>query len=161
MEYSLYLIPLFPLIGFLINGLFLGRLSKKFSAFIACTAIGLSFFYSAHLFFELLSLPAESRVINEILFVWIPSGQFNVNIGFLLDPLSIIMVLIVTGVSFLIHIYSIGYMHDDPGYSRYFTYLNLFVFSMLLLVLADNYLLMFVGWEGVGLGSSLLIVFWF
>ena len=130
MEYSLYLIPLFPLIGFLINGLFLGRLSKKISAFVACSAIGLSFFYSAHLFFELLSLPAEARAIEEILFVWIPSGQFNVNIGFLLDPLSIVMILVVTGVSFIIHIYSIGYMHDDPGFSRYFTYLNLFVFSM-------------------------------
>lgn len=161
MEYSLYLIPLFPLIGFLINGLFLGQLSKKFSAFIACSAIGLSFFYSAHLFFELLSLPAAARVIEEILFVWIPSGQFSVNIGFLLDPLSIVMVLVVTGVSFLIHIYSIGYMHDDPGFARYFTYLNLFVFSMLILVLANNYLLMFVGWEGVGLCSYLLIGFWF
>ncbi|HHI02639.1 MAG TPA: NADH-quinone oxidoreductase subunit L, partial [candidate division Zixibacteria bacterium] len=161
MEYSLYLIPLFPLIGFLINGLFLGRLSKKFVSFIACGAVGLSFFYSAHLFFELLSLPADARIIEEILFVWIPSGQFNVNIGFLLDPLSIVMVLVVTGVSFLIHIYSIGYMHDDPGYARYFTYLNLFVFSMLILVLADNYLLMFIGWEGVGLCSYLLIGFWF
>ncbi len=106
-------------------------------------------------------MPAEARAIEEILFVWIPSGQFNVNIGFLLDPLSIIMVLVVTGVSFLIHIYSIGYMRDDPGFSRYFTYLNLFVFSMLILVLADNYLLMFVGWEGVGLCSYLLIGFWF
>jgi len=161
MEYPLYLIPLFPLIGFLINGLFLGRLSKKFVSFIACGAVGLSFFYSAHLFFELLSLPADARIIEEILFVWIPSGQFNVNIGFLLDPLSIVMVLVVTGVSFLIHIYSIGYMHDDPGYARYFTYLNLFVFSMLILVLADNYLLMFIGWEGVGLCSYLLIGFWF
>ncbi len=161
MEYSLYLIPLFPLVGFLINGLFIGKLNKKFVSFIACGAVGLSFFYSAHLFFELLSLPAEARAIEEILFVWIPSGQFNVNIGFLLDPLSIIMVMVVTGVSFLIHIYSIGYMHDDPGFSRYFTYLNLFVFSMLILVLANNYLLMFVGWEGVGLCSYLLIGFWF
>ncbi|MCP4705849.1 MAG: NADH-quinone oxidoreductase subunit L, partial [candidate division Zixibacteria bacterium] len=130
-------------------------------AFVACSAVGLSFLWGANLFFELIALPADARVIEEILFVWIPSGQFNVNIGFLLDPLSIVMILVVTGVGFLIHIYSIGYMHDDPGFARYFTYLNLFIFSMLILVLSNNYLLMFVGWEGVGLCSYLLIGFWF
>jgi NADH-quinone oxidoreductase subunit L len=161
MNHYLFLIPLFPLIGFLINGLFLGRLGKRMVSFVACAAVGASFFYSANLFFELLSLPAEARFIEEILFTWIPSGQLNANIGFLLDPLSMVMILVVTGVSFLIHIYSIGYMHHDSGFGRYFAYLNLFVFSMLILVLADNYLLMFVGWEGVGLCSYLLIGFWF
>ena len=86
---------------------------------------------------------------------------FSANIAFLVDPLSSVMLLMITGVGFLIHVYSIGYMHDDPGYSRFFSYLNLFIFFMLLLVMGSNYLLMFVGWEGVGLCSYLLIGFWF
>jgi len=157
----LYLIPLFPLIGFLINGLLLGKLHKKLISFIACGSVGLSFIFGVKFFFDLLSLPENGRIIENVLFSWIPSGHFNANIGFLFDPLSAVMVLVVSGVSFIIHIYSIGYMHDDDGYGRYFTYLNLFVFSMLMLVLADNFLLMFVGWEGVGLCSYLLIGFWF
>jgi len=161
MEKPLYLIPLFPLIGFLINGLLIGRLNKKLISFLACGSVGLSFLFGVVYFFNLLDLPAAERVIQNTIFAWIPAGQFNVNFGFLFDPLSAVMVLVVSGVGFLIHIYSIGYMHDDPGYGRYFTYLNLFVFSMLTLVLADNYLLMFVGWEGVGLCSYLLIGFWF
>jgi NADH-quinone oxidoreductase subunit L len=161
MEKSLYLVPLFPLIGFLLNGLFLGHLRKGLVSIIACGSVGLSFAYGLVYFLDLLSLPEGARIINNVLFTWIPSGQFHANISFLLDPLSAVMVLVVTGVSFVIHIYSIGYMHGDAGYGRYFTYLNLFVFSMLILVLADNYLLMFVGWEGVGLCSYLLIGFWF
>ncbi|MCX6826890.1 MAG: NADH-quinone oxidoreductase subunit L, partial [candidate division Zixibacteria bacterium] len=161
MQSSLYLIPLFPLIGFLINGLFIGRFNRKMIAAIACGAVGLSLVWGVRLFYDLLTLPANARAIEEILFVWISSGQFNVNIGFLLDPLSSVMVLIVSGVGFIIHLYSIGYMRDDPGYGRYFAYLNLFIFSMLTLVMANNYLLMFVGWEGVGLCSYLLIGFWF
>jgi len=161
MEYSIYLIPLFPLIGFLINGLLLGKLNKTLSSLIACASVGLSFIWGLKLFFKLLSLPETARSLEEVLFVWIPSGAFHVDFGMLFDPLSAIMVLVVSGVGFLIHVYSIGYMHDDPGYARYFTYLNLFVFSMLTLVLANNYLLMFVGWEGVGLCSYLLIGFWF
>ncbi len=161
MDQSLFLIPLFPLIGFLLNGLFLGRLNKKLISIIACGSVGLSFLLGVKLFFQLLSLPESARVIEEVVFTWIPSGEFVVNFGFLFDPLSAVMVLVVTGVGFLIHLYSVGYMHDDPGYGRYFTYLNLFIFSMLTLVLANNYLLMFVGWEGVGLCSYLLIGFWF
>jgi len=157
----LYLIPLFPLIGFLINGLLLGRLSKGIVSFVACSTVGISFLIGVKFFFDLLSLPVTERVITNTFFTWITSGLFKVDIAFLFDPLSAVMVLVVSGVGLLIHIYSIGYMHDDPGYGRYFTYLNLFVFSMLLLVLADNYLLMFVGWEGVGLCSYLLIGFWF
>jgi len=161
MSQSLFLIPLFPMIGFLLNGLFLGRLNKRLISLIACGSVGLSFLLAVKLFFQLLSLPENARFLEEVVFTWIPSGEFVVNFGFLFDPLSAVMVLVVSGVSFLIHLYSVGYMHDDPGYGRYFTYLNLFVFSMLTLVLANNYLLMFVGWEGVGLCSYLLIGFWF
>ncbi|UCD16566.1 MAG: NADH-quinone oxidoreductase subunit L, partial [Candidatus Zixiibacteriota bacterium] len=161
MDHSLYLIILFPLVGFLINGLFLGRLSRGFISFIACGSVGLSFLWGAIAFFDLLAMPEGARTIQETLFTWIPSGQFQANFSLLFDPLSAVMVLVVAGVSFIIHVYSIGYMKNDPGYGRYFAYLNLFVFSMLILVLADNYLFMFVGWEGVGLCSYLLIGFWF
>jgi NADH-quinone oxidoreductase subunit L len=157
----LYLIPLFPLIGFLLNGLLLGRLHKNLVSAIGCGSVLLSFIFGVKYFLQLLSMPENARFIENVAFTWIPSGQFHVNFGFLFDPLSAVMVLVVSGVSFIIHIYSIGYMRDDDGYGRYFTYLNLFVFSMLVLVLADNYLLMFVGWEGVGLCSYLLIGFWF
>jgi NADH-quinone oxidoreductase subunit L len=157
----LYLIPLLPLAGFLINGLFLGRLPKAMVSIVGCASIGLSFVLSLLLFLELKGMPADSRVIEQILFTWIPSGTFTVNIAFLLDPLSTVMILVVTGVGFLIHVYSVGYMAHDPGYGRFFAYLNLFTFSMLTLVLANNFLLMFVGWEGVGLCSYLLIGFWF
>ncbi len=161
MDYSLYLIPIFPLAGFLLNGLLLGRLNKRLISIVGCGSVGLSFIWSLKTFFNLLALPETERQIEEVLFSWIPSGEFSVNIGFLFDPLSAVMVLVVSGVGFLIHLYSVGYMHDDIGYGRYFTYLNLFVFSMLTLILANNYLLMFVGWEGVGLCSYLLIGFWF
>ncbi|MEP0826894.1 MAG: NADH-quinone oxidoreductase subunit L [bacterium] len=161
MDYSLYLIPIFSLAGFLLNGLLLGRLNKKLISIIGCGSVGLSFIWSLKTFFNLLALPETERQIEEVLFSWIPSGEFSVNFGFLFDPLSAVMALVVSGVGFLIHLYSVGYMHDDKGYGRYFTYLNLFVFSMLTLVLANNYLLMFVGWEGVGLCSYLLIGFWF
>ncbi|MFH1687030.1 MAG: NADH-quinone oxidoreductase subunit L [bacterium] len=161
MSEYLFLIPLFPLVGVLINGLLLGKLSRSMVSFVACTSVGLSFLLSVLLFFELKGLPADGRIIEQVLFTWIPSGSFHANIGFLLDPLSAIMILVVTGVGFLIHVYSTGYMHHDPCFGRYFTYLNLFTFSMLTLVLADNFLFMFVGWEGVGLCSYLLIGFWF
>ncbi len=157
----LYLIPLFPLIGFAINGLLLGKLPRSVVNLIACGAVGASFVVSVLAFFELKALPPTMRVIEQTLFAWIPVGNLDVNFGFLLDPLSAVMILVVTGVGFLIHIYSTGYMSNDPGFGRYFAYLNLFAFSMLTLVLADNYLLMFVGWEGVGLCSYLLIGFWF
>ncbi len=156
-----WLVPLFPAIGFLINGLFGYRLSKGFVGVLACTVIGLSFLTSVLIFFDLLQLPPESRSFEKIIYTWIPAGDFKTSVGFLVDPLSIIMMLTVSGVSFLIHIYSVGYMHEDEGFKRYFTYLNLFVFSMLLLVSANNFLLMFVGWEGVGLCSYLLIGFWY
>ena len=157
----LFLVPLFPLVGFLTNGLLLGRLPRPVVSFVGCFSVGLSFALSVMLFFELKALPEGLRVIEQLLFTWVPSGTFVADIGLLLDPLSAVMILVVTGVGFLIHVYSVGYMHKDPSYGRYFTYLNLFTFAMLTLVLADNFLLMFVGWEGVGLCSYLLIGFWF
>ncbi|MBP1700861.1 MAG: nuoL 1, partial [Deltaproteobacteria bacterium] len=125
------------------------------------SAIGLSFLTSILIFFELIGRPPAERLFEKVIFDWVVSGSFQTVIGYQIDPLSILMALVVTGVSFFIHIYSVGYMHDDPGYTRYFTYLNLFVFMMLNLILANNFLLMFVGWEGVGLCSYLLIGFWY
>lgn len=160
-----WLIPLFPAIGAAFNGL-IGttmKLDKRLVGSIACTALGLSFLSAIVVFFELLKLPPEARglVPDKVLFDWIVAGDLRAVIGYKVDPLSMVMALVVSGVSFFIHIYSVGYMHDDRGFTRYFAYLNLFVFMMLTLVLANNFLLMFVGWEGVGLCSYLLIGFWF
>ncbi len=154
-------IPLFPAIGAFINGLFGYRFTKTAVHTVAITAIGLSFLFSLYAFFQLLGLPPHARVIEETVYSWISTGNFSVNVAFLLDPLSAVMLLVVTGVGFLIHIYSTGYMHHDKAYWRFFTYLNLFVFAMLLLVMGNNFLMMFVGWEGVGLCSYLLIGFWY
>jgi NADH-quinone oxidoreductase subunit L len=114
------------------------------------------------IFLEFLKLPPDApKAVQKVMFTWISAGNFSTEVAFLIDPLSLVMLLVVSGVSTLIHIYSIGYMHDDPGFPRYFAYLNLFVFNMLILVSANNFLLMFVGWEGVGLCSYLLIGFWY
>ncbi|MGA7563464.1 MAG: NADH-quinone oxidoreductase subunit L [Desulfobaccales bacterium] len=160
MDY-VWLIPLFPLIGFLINGLLGKRMSKNVVGTIGSLAVGLSFLLTVAIFLEFLHLPEGSRAVEKTMFTWISSGSFQAQAAFLIDPLSLVMLLVVSGVSTLIHIYSMGYMHDDPGFYRYFSYLNLFVFNMLLLVSANNFLLMFVGWEGVGLCSYLLIGFWY
>lgn len=161
MSEYLFLVPLLPFAGFLVNGLLLGKLPKPVISLVACGTVGLSFVLSLLLFFDLKALPVDGRIIEQVLFTWIPlGGQFHVNMGFMLDPLSAVMILVVSGVAFLIHVYSIGYMSHDPSYGRFFTYMNLFTFAMLTLVLADNFLLMFVGWEGVGLCSYLLIGFW-
>lgn len=152
---------LFPIIGTIINGLLGKKLSKTVVGFIGCTAIGLAFIVSFFVFVDILRLSPEHRVFEKEYFTWIGSGAFNAIAGLQVDPLSVVMILVVSGVGFLIHVYSVGYMHDDEGFYRYFTYLNLFTFSMLLLVLANNFLLMFIGWEGVGLCSYLLIGFWF
>lgn len=157
-----WLIPLFPLIGVVINGLF-GKSIKneKIIGGIGSLMVFGSFLVSCSILFKLLSLPSEERLFELNLFTWIQSGNFKADIGFLIDPLSALMIMVVTGVGFLIHLYSIGYMHGEEGFYRYFTYLNLFTFSMLLLVLGNNLLLMFVGWEGVGLCSYLLIGYYF
>ena len=158
---KIYLIPFLPGLGALLLGLFGPRYIREKSHWIACTTLGLSFLFSVVAFFELLQLPAAERSLEVILYQWIEVGQFKASLGFQIDPLSVVMLLVVTGVGFLIHIYSIGYMHGEKGYARFFTYLNLFAFSMLILVLANNFLLLFVGWEAVGLCSYLLIGYWF
>ncbi|ODS30989.1 MAG: NADH dehydrogenase I subunit L [Candidatus Scalindua rubra] len=152
---------LFPIVGTIINGLFGKKLNTSLVGFIACTAIGLSFLVSIFVFMDLLKLPPEHRLFEKEFFLWIGSGTLEAVAGLQVDPLSTVMILVVSGVGFLIHVYSVGYMHGDDGYHRYFAYLNLFTFSMLLLVVANNFLLMFIGWEGVGLCSYLLIGYWF
>ncbi len=146
-----------PLIGFLINGLF-GKWLKNVSGWIACLAVLIPFIISAFFVFPAVR---GGDALDATLYEWIASESFSFNIGFHIDALTTVMLLVITGVGFLIHVYSIGYMDGDPGYTRYFAYLNLFVFAMLILVLADNYLMMFIGWEGVGLCSYLLIGYWY
>ncbi|MFO7877524.1 MAG: NADH-quinone oxidoreductase subunit L [Desulfovermiculus sp.] len=161
----IWLIPVLPLIGVLINGLLGRRLeaaNKSLIHWVACSSVGLSFALTVITFFQLLALPEAERLVEYIWFEWIRAGDFSVSVAYQIDPLSMVMCLFVTGVGFLIHIYSIGYMlHSEGRYYRYFTYLNLFMFSMINLVLANNFLLMFLGWEGVGMCSYLLIGFWF
>ncbi len=157
----LWLIPAFPLAGMLINGLLRIRQSERMAGIVACLAMFGAFLTSVIAFFRLTSLPQAERALTQTLYTWMHVGNFQIDVSFLVDPLSAVMILVVSGVGFLIHVYSIGYMKKDPGVVRYFTYLNLFAFFMLILVMADNYLLMFVGWEGVGLCSYLLIGFWF
>ncbi|MBI4594755.1 MAG: NADH-quinone oxidoreductase subunit L [Candidatus Tectomicrobia bacterium] len=156
-----WLVPIFPMLGVVVNAFFGHKLKKAHVGYVACSAVGVSLAIALSIFFTMLAIPAADRTLSVRLFTWIAAGVFKAELSFLADPLSAIMMLVVTGVGFLIHIYSIGYMHDDPRYSRFFTYLNLFTFFMLILVVADNLLLMFVGWEGVGLCSYLLIGFWF
>jgi len=158
---SVWLIPLFPLIGVLFNGFFGKKLPEKVVGWFGSLMVGFSFIVACLAFFELLGMDAEHRSVTVPVFNWLVSGSLSAAASILVDPLSCVMMLVVAGVSFLIHIYSIGYMHGDNGFARYFTYLNLFVFFMLTLVMGDNYLVMFIGWEGVGLCSYLLIGFWF
>ncbi len=157
----LWIIPLLPLAGAAINGMVGRRLPKTLVSVVACGVSGLSFIVSAAAVSGLMSLPPEARHVIRPYFVWIASGGFTAKAEFLLDPLSAVMVLVVTGVGFLIHVYSIGYMRSEDGYYRFFSFLNLFLFAMLILVLANNFLLLFVGWEGVGLCSYLLIGYYF
>jgi NADH-quinone oxidoreductase subunit L len=163
---SLWLIPCLPLAGAVINGLLRSRLSTRLIHIIGCASVFLAFLLSVGGFVSLLRIqePHNQLLIQSVyqwlLTVW-DQGRFSLDVAFRLDPLSATLCLVVTGVGFLIHLYSVGYMAGDESIGRYFAYLNLFTFSMLLLVLADNLLLMFVGWEGVGLCSYLLIGFWF
>ncbi len=156
-----WLILLFPLLGFLYSALVGRILSRRSCGFVGSAAVGLSFLVGLGAFFEMLALPAESRAVELPLWSWIVAGKLSVSFGLLLDPLSIMMVLIVTGVGFLIHLYATGYMHGDAGYGRFFALMNLFVLAMLMLVLAGNFLLLVVGWGGVGFSSYALIAFWF
>ncbi|MCY4194504.1 MAG: NADH-quinone oxidoreductase subunit L [bacterium] len=156
-----WLIPAFPLAGALILMALGRRLGEPRAGWLATAMMGGSFIATLLVFIGLLGRDGDERAIVLTLFEWVPAGSLAVDIGFLADPLSITMALFVTGVGALIHLYSIGYMHGDEGFSRFFTYLNLFAFSMLMLVLGDNLLLAFLGWEGVGACSYLLISFWF
>ncbi len=157
-----YLITVLPLAGFLINGILGYKIkNEKVSGIIGSATILGSFVITILAYLELLKLDEHSRAITVPLFDWITSGSLNITAAYYIDPLSVVMCLIVTGVGFLIHIYSIGYMHGDRGFARFFAFLNLFIFAMLNLVLADNFLLMFLGWEGVGLCSYLLIGFFY
>ena len=148
-----------PLVGFLINGFRYQKHSANVAGTIATIMAVISFICSLTMMVDLVSTPAESRNISVQFFEWMAVSNFKVNMGFTVDAISAIMILIITGVGSLIHLFSIGYMHHDSGAAKYFAYLNLFLFNMLLLVLGDNLLVMFVGWEGVGLCSYLLIGF--
>ncbi len=156
-----WLIPFIPALSTLILAVFGQKLPKRYISFQACSAVFVSFIISVISFLGLLQISHESYPIIKNLFPWINSGSFNINFSLQLDPLSVVMAMVVSGVGFIIHVYSVGYMAKDEGYTRYFTYLNLFTFAMLILVMASNLVLMFVGWEGVGLCSYLLIGFWF
>ncbi|MBI4536592.1 MAG: NADH-quinone oxidoreductase subunit L [candidate division NC10 bacterium] len=158
---DLWWIPIWPLLGFLLLGFFGRRLRKSTVAAAACGSVGLAAVASLVAVGGLLSLPAGARRVEGVIAPWIQVGNFQADWGLLLDPLSAVMVLVVSVVGFLIHVYAVGYMHDDQDFPRFFTYLNLFTFSMLMLVLANNYLLLYVFWEAVGLCSYLLIGFWF
>ncbi|MEE8257802.1 MAG: NADH-quinone oxidoreductase subunit L, partial [Acidobacteriota bacterium] len=166
---NIWLIPLLPVLGAMIQ-LFVGkRLTNSQVSMVSVGLPGLSFLWAVGCFFGLLGQPGH--IFEKVLYTWLPAGPFrltdgtlgnlSVDIGFYLDPLSAVMMLVVTGVGFLIHVYSMGYMAHEDGYYRFFGYLNLFMFSMLTLILANNYLMMFIGWEGVGLCSYLLIGFYF
>jgi len=160
----LSLIPLLPFTGFLINATLGRRLTKGVSGAVACLAMLGAFALSVVSAMRLLALePGPGRVIDERLYTWIAAGSFHADLAFRLDPLSMLMILVVTGIGSLIHIYSTAYMHEEASgeYARYFSYLNLFASFMLVLVLGANLLVMFIGWEGVGLCSYLLIGFWF
>ncbi|MGE5107133.1 MAG: proton-conducting transporter membrane subunit, partial [Sphingobacteriales bacterium] len=158
LEY-IWMVPLFPLIGFLINGLGRNYLSKTMVSIIGCGVLLVSFVISFYFF---ISVKNGNHLVVQ-LFDFVNTGSLNIPFEFQVDALSSLFLLIITGVGFLIHLYSTAYMHEESSahFGRYFAYLNLFVFSMLLLVLGGNYVIMFIGWEGVGLCSYLLIGYWF
>ncbi|PPZ91934.1 NADH-quinone oxidoreductase subunit L [Cloacibacterium normanense] len=158
MENLVYAIVLLPLIGFVINGLFGKRLPKALVGGLATLVVFAAFLISVSIY---IGFPANGTPVIVKAFEWFTIGGIQVNFGFQIDQLSLMMMMIVTGIGSLIHLYSIGYMSHDKGFYKFFTYLNLFIFSMLLLVMGSNYLILFIGWEGVGLCSYLLIGFWY
>ena len=155
-----WLIPALPLAGFLLILVFGRRLGEPKAGYLATAMVGAAFVVTVGVFVDLLSRSAEDRHEVVSLFEWVPVGALQVDMAFLADPLSITMCLFVTGIGALIHLYAIGYMHGDPKFSKFFLYLNLFAFSMLMLVLGENLLVTFLGWEGVGACSYFLIAFW-
>jgi NADH-quinone oxidoreductase subunit L len=158
----IYITVLLPFLGFLFNGILGPRIkNERLIGIIGSGTIGFSFIVVVGAFFETLALPVDQRLNIVTLFQWISVAGLNISFSYQVDQLSLVMSLIVTGVGFIIHVYSIGYMHGDKSFWRFFAYLNLFIFAMMNLVLADNFLLLFLGWEGVGLCSYLLIGFWY
>ena len=157
-ELIVILIPVFPLIAVIVNGLAGHRYSPDLAGKIAFGSVGLSFLCALTVFLSVMLDPTPREIIA---YSWIFGGEFHVDLAFLIDPLSAIMLMVVTGVGFLIHVYSVGYMHGEEGFTRFFVYMNLFMVSMLLLVMGNNYLVLFIGWEGVGLCSYLLIGYYF
>jgi NADH-quinone oxidoreductase subunit L len=158
---AVWLIPALPLTGFLVLLVAGKRLGDPRAGFLATAMMGAAFLTSVIVFFGLMGKGGEERVFTQSIYTWIASGSFHVDVAFLVDPLSITMALFVTGVGTLIHLYAVGYMHGDEKFPKFFVYLNLFAFSMLMLVLSNNFLLTFLGWEGVGACSYFLISFWF
>lgn len=162
MRELIYLTVVLPLLGFLINGIFGSKIkNEKVIGIIGSGTVGISFLIALGAFFETVGLPVDQRQKIVTLFNWLTVGNLNVSFAYQVDQLSLVMALIVTGVGFIIHIYSIGYMHGDKSFWRFFSYMNLFIFAMMNLILADNFVLLFLGWEGVGLCSYLLIGFWY
>jgi NADH-quinone oxidoreductase subunit L len=159
--HALFLIPLLPLAGFVVLASAGRRIGKPAAGYLATAMVGASFVVTVVVFAGLFIHAPADRSFTQVWFTWLPVNQLHVDIGLLADPLSMTMAVFITGVSTLIHLYSIGYMEHDEQFPKFFTYLNLFVASMLLLVLADNFLLSFLGWEGVGVCSYFLIAFWF
>ncbi len=152
---------LLPLLGFIILGIAGRAMSRTAIVTVGWGACGLAFVFAAISFFSMLGTPVAGRIADQSIYTWVTSGSFQLNFGLLFDPLSAVMLMVVTGVGFLIHVYSAGYMEDDPSFWRFFAYLNFFIFAMVLLVTADNFLFLLVGWGLVGLASFLLIGFWY
>ncbi|HEX3121309.1 MAG TPA: NAD(P)H-quinone oxidoreductase subunit F, partial [Candidatus Acidoferrum sp.] len=158
---NLWIIPLLPLLGSAINGLLGSKWPNKIVNSVAIGSTGLAFACALEAVREFSQLPAEQVPYVKQFFTWIAAGNFRAGFDLQVDQLTVVMLLVVTGVGWLIHIYSTGYMAHEHGYYRFFSYLNLFMFFMLILILSANYVLLFVGWEGVGLCSYLLIGFYF
>ncbi|MGI9034151.1 MAG: NADH-quinone oxidoreductase subunit L [Acidimicrobiales bacterium] len=161
MLHAVWLIPTLPLAGFVVLVVAGRRLGDPRAGWLATALVSGSFVVTVAVFFSLLGRSGDQRLFVQNLFAWVPVGGLQVKVGFLVDPLSVAMALFVTGVGTLIHLYSVGYMHSDDGFHRFFVYLNLFAFSMLMLVLSSSFLVTFLGWEGVGACSYFLVSFWF
>jgi NADH-quinone oxidoreductase subunit L len=157
-----YLAVLLPLVGFVINSLFGKKINnEKISGYFSSLMVLIPFLISLWALVTVIQLPEGQQKIPVLLYNWMSAGGINISVSYMIDPLSCVMLLVVTGIGFLIHIYSIGYMHGDKNFALFFSYMNLFIFAMLNLILADNFVLIFLGWEGVGLCSYLLIGFWY
>jgi NADH-quinone oxidoreductase subunit L len=156
---TLLIIALSPLAGAIIAGFFGRKIGKVGSHIVTIASVAVSCGLSIQLLLAFLS--GEATAVNQNVYTWMVSGDITLNVGFMIDSLTLVMMCVVTFVSLMVHIYTIGYMHDDPGYQRFFAYISLFTFAMLMLVMSNNFLQLFFGWEAVGLVSYLLIGFWF